>query len=52
MIDAVPEDTLAFALEKDMGNGGGKTNRVGKCTCDMPNIQDKRKTAPLYQFRA
>ena len=48
MIDAVPEDTLAFALEKDMSNTGGKTNPVGKYTCDIPNIQDKHKTAPLY----
>ena len=48
MIDAVPEDTLALALEKDMGDTGGKTNRVGKNTCDVPNIQDKHETAPLY----
>ena len=48
MIDAVPEDTHALALEKDMGKRGGKTNRVGKYKCDVPNIQDKRKTAPVY----
>ena len=46
MIEAVPEDVRALALEKDMVNGGGKTNRMGKYTCDMPNIQDERKTPP------
>ena len=48
MIGAVPEEIVAFAPEKDMGKRGGKTNRMGKHTCDVSNVQDKRKTAPLY----
>ena len=48
MFNGVPEDVIALAPEKDMGKRGGKTNRVGKCTYDVPNTQDKRKTPPLY----
>ena len=39
MINAVQEDTLAPAPEKDTGDTGGKTNRVPKNTCNVPNTQ-------------
>ena len=48
MFDAVPEDVIVLAPEKDMGKRGGKTNTVGKCPYNMPKIKDKPKTPPLY----